>query len=683
MGEDRLTLALAIPELDFCKAINVEPHFTIKKILDRLKSKKIVQFELSLVVWQRQRYGHGLGYTERVLDIQSAASILEIGISTGDRIVLLRSNAELDNGLPSDYLIETNSQSILNSCTRDFSIDNNSMSTASVLTTITSSKIRIDEDVVKSLVIESEAKSMVNYEKSESEKSKHFPSINSLPSTSEALAQIYTTELSGESFHLITQTLQGKYETDQRDSHEPGFKSYESAINDDLKKNAMFDKEDHSENSKSFKIDLTCQSNSKNYNSFAMNGALESDGIHILNQETTIKDNENNSFIPNIDGKVLGTEFAKKSPKDGLFTQINSLINKNIENENPVVGKTGKSWFKKLTRGYFKSNNIVFGVPLESLSSIHKTDEGVPLLLVKALDYIINNSVRQEGIFRISGSASRITALRQGIDEGQVNITFQCANDAAGIIKLYLRELPNPLIYGDCFDLLVSICGVFESGNQCVTNVNTPNSKVFVNINVRPKDEILNLKINMIKASIDHTLPKCHSSTLKFLIYNLRKILLEKEHNRMDANNLATIFAPNVGPYMAIGVFKNLLLYYDQIFSNNLKDPIFRVARVLYDFGGEEEGELPMEAHQLCLVEASSTLEGWLDAYCIKDGLLKFGSCPSNYISIIGDETLHLTDDLLIESNSGYPELEKRVIELEDTVSRLKIEFCNLQSERS
>ena len=76
--------------------------------------------------------------------------------------------------------------------------------------------------------------------------------------------------------------------------------------------------------------------------------------------------------------------------------------------------------------------------------------------------------MRTEGIFRLSGSAGRIEAIRNAFDRGLLHPThhfFHCntglgedfhfADDeephvVAGLLKLYLRYLPDPLM---CFAL--------------------------------------------------------------------------------------------------------------------------------------------------------------------------------------------------------------------------------------
>ncbi|XP_060099958.1 rho GTPase-activating protein 28 isoform X3 [Heteronotia binoei] len=96
--------------------------------------------------------------------------------------------------------------------------------------------------------------------------------------------------------------------------------------------------------------------------------------------------------------------------------------------------------------------NGLFGVPLTILlESDQKKIPGikVPLIFQKLLLKLEETGLETEGILRVPGSASRVKSLRQEIETKFEEDTFDWNqvrnNDAAGLLKMFIRELPSPL----------------------------------------------------------------------------------------------------------------------------------------------------------------------------------------------------------------------------------------------
>lgn len=62
--------------------------------------------------------------------------------------------------------------------------------------------------------------------------------------------------------------------------------------------------------------------------------------------------------------------------------------------------------------------------------------------------------MNEEGLFRISGSSSKIKKLKNAFDAGIVNIEeyYRDAHTIAGVLKCYLRELPEPLLTFELYE---------------------------------------------------------------------------------------------------------------------------------------------------------------------------------------------------------------------------------------
>lgn len=56
--------------------------------------------------------------------------------------------------------------------------------------------------------------------------------------------------------------------------------------------------------------------------------------------------------------------------------------------------------------------------------------------------------VTEEGLFRVPGSTSEVRRLKMGFDTGLADLNDRVSDPhaVAGTLKLYLRELPEPLL---------------------------------------------------------------------------------------------------------------------------------------------------------------------------------------------------------------------------------------------
>lgn len=85
------------------------------------------------------------------------------------------------------------------------------------------------------------------------------------------------------------------------------------------------------------------------------------------------------------------------------------------------------------------------------------SDEDLPEFIVKAMDYLLQYATNIEGLFRISGHAGSIAELKKKLNSGKAIDLEDVENvhNLAGLVKLYFRELPNPLICFECYDMFM------------------------------------------------------------------------------------------------------------------------------------------------------------------------------------------------------------------------------------
>ncbi|XP_077669156.1 rho GTPase-activating protein 18 isoform X1 [Eretmochelys imbricata] len=166
----------------------------------------------------------------------------------------------------------------------------------------------------------------------------------------------------------------------------------------------------------------------------------------------------------------------------------------------------------------------LFGVPLSVLlEQDQKKVPGtrIPLIFHKLISQIEEARLDTEGLLRIPGVAARVKSLCQELEakfyEGTFNWESVKQHDAASLLKLFIRELPQPL-------LTVEYLKAF----QHVQNLPTKKHQL----------QALNLLVLL--------LPEANRDTLKILLEFLQRVIDHRDKNKMTLNNVAMVMAPNL-----------------------------------------------------------------------------------------------------------------------------------------
>ncbi|XP_067012307.2 uncharacterized protein [Anabrus simplex] len=167
------------------------------------------------------------------------------------------------------------------------------------------------------------------------------------------------------------------------------------------------------------------------------------------------------------------------------------------------------------------STTSVFRKPLDQLNAVqvklgYGTEVEIPVFLVEACKHIEENS-DVEGLFRKAGSSARQKEIKVSIEAGKKLGPQHHVIDVANILKLFLRELPDPLLPYNYHDLFL----------RCLV-----------------------LKDRQVEAIMLTCLllPICHLNTLAFLMKFLQKVASRADVNKMTKSNLAVVITPTVMP---------------------------------------------------------------------------------------------------------------------------------------
>ncbi|NXG28421.1 RHG18 protein, partial [Dromaius novaehollandiae] len=173
----------------------------------------------------------------------------------------------------------------------------------------------------------------------------------------------------------------------------------------------------------------------------------------------------------------------------------------------------------------------LFGVPLSVLlEQDQKKVPGTktPLIFQKLISQIEESTLETEGLLRIPGVAARVKSLCQELEAKFYEGTFNWENvkqhDAASLLKLFIRELPQPL-------LTVEYLKAFQD----VQNLPTKKQQL----------QALNLLVLL--------LPEANRDTLKVLLEFLQRVIEHRDKNKMTLKNVAMVMAPNLFTFRGFG----------------------------------------------------------------------------------------------------------------------------------
>ncbi|KAL7669503.1 hypothetical protein ACOME3_010158 [Neoechinorhynchus agilis] len=180
----------------------------------------------------------------------------------------------------------------------------------------------------------------------------------------------------------------------------------------------------------------------------------------------------------------------------------------------------------------------VFGCDLGE--HLHNTGCDVPKVVEVCCAFIERYGI-VDGVYRLNGSFHNIQKLRQMFDDHQSNCVIECSgNDGYGsdiyavgsVLKMYFRELPNPLLTYYLYDRFINLSYSHSSASA----------------NPHKRTKCIN-KTGFLKRIKDlvNELPPPNQRTLCFLMKHLNYLATEHSwKTNMTAKNLAIVWAPNL-----------------------------------------------------------------------------------------------------------------------------------------
>ncbi|XP_033631105.1 rho GTPase-activating protein 17-like isoform X2 [Asterias rubens] len=212
----------------------------------------------------------------------------------------------------------------------------------------------------------------------------------------------------------------------------------------------------------------------------------------------------------------LATEMMSLVAKDGMLARcLVDMVKSQAQYHRNVLARLEKL-IPQLNDDLTEApTQGVFGLALEDHLRLQGREIASPL--ETCIFWIMELGLDEEGLFRIAGSASRMKMIRAALDANvEIDVDLGMEHALAGVLKQYLRELPEPLL---TFSLYQDFIGTLV---------------------LKDKDQKLQALWTIV-----NNLPKSNYANFKYLIKFLSKVAGRSDQNKMNASNLSLVVGPN------------------------------------------------------------------------------------------------------------------------------------------
>ncbi|XP_067412380.1 rho GTPase-activating protein 27 isoform X2 [Emydura macquarii macquarii] len=168
-------------------------------------------------------------------------------------------------------------------------------------------------------------------------------------------------------------------------------------------------------------------------------------------------------------------------------------------------------------RGYIKDQ--VFGCSLQVLCERERS--AVPRFVQKCIQTVEHRGLDIDGLYRISGNLATVQKLRYKVDHDEHldldDGRWEDVHVITGALKLFFRELPEPLFPFSYFDKFTSAIKIHDQAKR-----------------------------NKYIRDLVCSLPEANHDTMKVLFQHLCRVIDYREQNRMSVQSVAIVFGPTL-----------------------------------------------------------------------------------------------------------------------------------------
>ncbi|EHB16946.1 Minor histocompatibility protein HA-1 [Heterocephalus glaber] len=170
------------------------------------------------------------------------------------------------------------------------------------------------------------------------------------------------------------------------------------------------------------------------------------------------------------------------------------------------------------------------------------TPDGIPFIVKRCLCEIERRALRTKGIYRVNGVKTRVEKLCQAFETSQelVELSQASPHDISNVLKLYLRQLPEPLI---SFRLYHELVGLAKDSLKAEAEAKAASRGARQD---GSESEAAAMAMAGRLRELLRDLPPENQATLRYLLRHLRRIVEVEQDNKMTPGNLGIVFGPTL-----------------------------------------------------------------------------------------------------------------------------------------
>ncbi|XP_030629125.1 rho GTPase-activating protein 45 [Chanos chanos] len=169
----------------------------------------------------------------------------------------------------------------------------------------------------------------------------------------------------------------------------------------------------------------------------------------------------------------------------------------------------------------------------------------VPFIIKKCIQEIERRALKMKGIYRVNGVKTRVEKLCQAFENGKelVELSHASPHDISNVLKLYLRQLPEPIMP---FRMYNDLMGLAKESMQGENSEGGEGGRGPELVDLGPQTEPEVLVLVQKLRELLRELPQSNIATLRYIIRHLRRVSECEQDNKMSPSNLGIVFGPTL-----------------------------------------------------------------------------------------------------------------------------------------
>uniref|UniRef100_A0A8D2J664 Rho GTPase activating protein 45 n=1 Tax=Varanus komodoensis TaxID=61221 RepID=A0A8D2J664_VARKO len=155
------------------------------------------------------------------------------------------------------------------------------------------------------------------------------------------------------------------------------------------------------------------------------------------------------------------------------------------------------------------------------VQAAHISSDSIPFIIKKCICEIERRAMKTKGIYRVNGVKTRVEKLCQAFENGKelVELSHASPHDISNVLKLYLRQLPEPIMPFRMYNSLMGLAKEsLQSGPESKAGKNVPE---LVDKGAETEEVVVTLVTKL--RELLKGLPAENLATLKYIMRHLRR----------------------------------------------------------------------------------------------------------------------------------------------------------------